>query len=150
MARESERKKRWSAYISAKMDEAGMSAADLARATDLSDATISNWKVARAGISSEAALTVAIAMGLDASEVLENAGYPILAKAMAGKELRVVGTPSPPPDPGIIRIMADKDLSDEMKAVMIGWWKERLAEDEKKRLADADRMIAIQADRRQA
>lgn len=150
MTRESERKKRWSAYISAKLEETGMSAAELARATDLTDATVSNWKVARAGISSEAAFLVAAAMDLDVSEVLDHAGYPILAKAMAGKELKLAGSLSQKPDPGIAKIMARDDLPDDVKATMIEWWKRRLADDEARRLDDADRMIEMQADRNSA
>lgn len=147
MARENERKKRWSAYISGKLDEQGMSAADLARAADITDATVSNWRVGRAGIGAEMALAVAVAMKLDLPEVLENAGFPILADAFRGKELRVVGAPVEPPDPGLMKILADKDLTDEVKAVMIVWWKERLAEDEARRLADAERMIKMRPER---
>lgn len=150
MTRESERKKRWSAYISSKLEEKGMSAADLARATDLTDATVSNWKVGRAGISSEAAFLVAAAMDLDVAEVLDFAGYPITAKALAGKELRLVGGPNQKPDPGIAKIMAQKNLPDDVKATMIRWWKDRLEQDESRRLADADRMIEMQIDRNQA
>lgn len=150
MTRESERKRRWSAYFSAKLAEKGMSAADLARATDLSDATVSNWKVARAGISSEAAFLVAAAMELDVSEVLEHAGFPILARAFAGKELRLVGAPAPKPDPGIAKIMAQDDLPEDAKAAMVKWWNERLADDEARRLADADKMIDMQTDRNSA
>jgi len=150
MTRESERKKRWSAYISAKLDEKGMSAADLARATELSDATVSNWKVARAGISSEAAFLVAAAMDLDVSEVLEHAGYPILARAMAGKELRLVDRVTQKPDPAIAKIMARNDIPDDVKASLIQWWKQRLEDDETRRLNDMDRMIDLQTDRKRA
>jgi transcriptional regulator with XRE-family HTH domain len=146
MARENERKRRWSKYIAAKLDELNVSAADLARATDLTDATVSNWKVARAGISAEAALLVAAALRLDPSEVLREAGFPLLADAFEGKELRLVGTPALQPDPVLMKILADKDLDDEGKAVMIRWWGERLAEDEARRIRDAEVLFKARRD----
>lgn len=144
------RKARWSAYVKGKLAEAGSTPADLSRQTGISNKTIYNWTLADGVASAENCLILAAAFGVSAFEVLEAAGYELLANAMAGKELRVVGAPAPPPDPGVVKIMSRDDIPDDVKATLIQWWIQRRADDEERRLADAERMIDLQTDRNTA
>jgi len=142
-------KKRWSEWINARLRERNWTAADLVEASDgaLIYGTVYNWTKAIARAEAEICLVVAAALQVPASEVLEAASYPLFAAAMQGKELRLVGAKAEPPDPGIVRIMSAKDLTDEAKAVMIEHWKRRKAEEEERRLRDTEREIAIRTRR---
>jgi len=144
------RKAKWSAYIKGRLDEAGMTPAELARRTGILNKTIYNWTLGDSVASAENCLILAAAFGVSAFEVLEAAGYDVLANAMAGKELRLVETPSAPPDPGIVKIMSRDDIPEDVKATLIQWWIRRRAEDEERRLADADQLIELQTDRNTA
>ena len=84
------------------------------------------------------------------SEVLEAAGFPILAEAMQGKELRVVGASAEPPDPDLMMILSAKDLPDTTKAILIKWWRDRTAADNARRRADAESIIKMQEQRHSA
>lgn len=142
------RKARWSTYLQSRLKDAGLNPAELSRRTAILNKTIYNWTQGDSVASAENCLILAVAFAVPASEVLEAAGYEILAKAMEGKELRLVGAPvDEVPDPGIVRIMAQDDLPEEVKATMIQWWKQRQAEDEARRLADAEKMIEMQTER---
>jgi transcriptional regulator with XRE-family HTH domain len=145
------RKAKWSAYLRKNLESAGWKPAELSRRTGILNKTIYNWTLGDSVASAENCLILAAAFEVPASEVLEAAGYEILSKAMDGKELRLVGASlGEAPDPGIVRIMAQDDLPDDVKATMIQWWKQRQAEDEARRLADAEKMIEMQTERHSA
>lgn len=144
------RKARWSAYVKSKLAEAGTTPAELSRLTGIANKTIYNWTLSDGVASAENCLILAAAFDVSAFEVLEAAGYEILAKAMAGKELRLVGAPAVAPDPGIVKIMSRDDIPEDVKATLIQWWIRRRAEDEERRLADADQLIELQTDRNTA
>lgn len=144
------RRARWSAYVKGKLDEAGVTPAELSRQTSIPNKTIYNWTLSVGVASAENCLILAVAFGVSAFEVLEAAGYELLAKAMAGKELQLVDAPSAPPDPGIVKIMSRDDIPDDVKASLIQWWIRRRSEDEERRLADADQLIELQTDRNTA
>lgn len=143
------KKQKWSDWLNAELAEHGWNAADLVEASGgiLIYGTVYNWTKATARVEAETCLVVAAALNVPPEQALRAASYPLFADAMAGKELRLVGAPVEPPDPGIMKIMAATDLTDEVKAVMIRWWKERTAEEEARRLRDTEREIAIRARR---
>lgn len=146
------RKARWSAYIRQKLADVKMNPAELSRRTGIPNKTIYNWTLGDGVASAENCVILAAAFEVSASEVLDAAGYEILATAMAGKELHLAGvtTPAEDPDPGIVRILAQEDLPDDVKATMIQWWRDRQADDEARRLADAEKMIEMRSDRNSA
>jgi transcriptional regulator with XRE-family HTH domain len=146
------KKKKWSDWLNARLKERGergWNAADLVKASGdvLVYNTVYNWMQGTARVEAETTLIVAAALNVPPSEALNAASYPLFADAMQGKELRLVGAEAKPPDPGIMRIMAARDLTDEVKAVMIEWWKRRTAEEEERRLRDTEREIAIRTRR---
>jgi len=143
-------KKRWSDWLNAQLRERGWNAADLVSASGdaLVYGTVYNWTKGTARIEAETTLIVAAALGVSPSEALREASYPLFADAMEGKELHLVGAPvTAPPDPGIMEILAAKDLPDDVKVVMINWWRKRAAEDEVRRRADAEQMIELRSKR---
>lgn len=144
------RKAQWSAYVKTQLAKTNSNPAELSRQTGITNKTIYNWTLGDGVASAENCLILAVAFGAEASEVLRAAGYDLLADAMAGKELHLVGAPAEPPDPGIVKIMANHDLPDDVKATLIEWWIERRTADEERRLADADKLIELQADRNSA
>lgn len=139
------KKQKWADWLNAQLREREWNAADLVTASGgaLVYGTVYNWTKGTARVEAETVLVVAAALGVDASEALEAASYPLFAAAMAGRELRLVGAATQPtetPDPGIIKILSRDDLPDEVKATMIKWWNDRRADDDARRLADAERM----------
>lgn len=151
------KKQKWSHWLNARLKERAWTAANLVKASNdvLVYNTVYNWTQGTARVEAETTLIVAAALNVHPSEelnvtpaeALRAASYPLFADAMEGKELRLVGAPVDPPDKGIMKIMAAEDLTDEVKAVMIRWWKRRKAEEEERRLADAEREIAIRTRR---
>lgn len=139
------KKKRWADWVNAGLAQRNWTAADLVEASGgfLVYNTVYNWTKAMARAEAEAAVMVAAAFKVTASEALEAASYPILAKVMEGKELRFDGAPPTAPDPGLMKILAAKDLTDEIKAIMIKWWADRVAEDEERRIRDAQKIIEM-------
>jgi hypothetical protein len=144
------RKAKWSAYVKGKLAATASSPAELSRKTGIPNKTIYNWTLGDGVASAENCLILAGAFGVSAFEVLSAAGYEILAQAMAGKEIRLVGAEPMTPDPGIVKIMSRDDIPDDVKATLIQWWIKRSADDEARRLADADQMIELQTDRNTA
>lgn len=145
------KKQKWSDWFNARLLERGWNAADLVQASGdvLIYGTVYNWTKAIARAEAEACLIATAALNtsstaptVTASEVLSAASYPILADAFVGKD-QVAETPTERPDPGLMKILAAKDLTDEVKAVMIDWWADRLAEDEARRIRDAEQMIEM-------
>lgn len=148
MARNDNAKKKWSIWFTGKINELGMTSSDLVQVSDgaLTYSTVSSWTVGRSGVSAENALIVAAIFGVAASEALEAAGYQVLADAMAGRELRLVGTPAPSADPDILRLVAKAEaegLPESTVKILIEWWDRHTAEDKARRLATAEQMLAM-------
>ena len=144
------KKQRWSDWINARLADRGWNAADLVQASGdvLIYGTVYNWTKAIARAEAEICLVVTAALNtaqrvtpVTASDVLGAAGYPLFAEAMAGKELRLAGVA--PADPGLMKILATEGMSDEMKAIMIKWWAAQLAEDEERRIRNAEQIIQM-------
>lgn len=137
MARgDAEKKKRWSDWITAQLNANGVSATDLARASDgaLTVSTVSNWTVGRAGVSPESAVIIADILRVSRVEALREAGYPVLAEAVADAQGdRPPQAQGIEPDPldaavreGIEKILALTDRSPERQARMIARFKRRV------------------------
>lgn len=146
------KKQKWADWLNAKLAERGWNAADLVEASGgvLIYGTAYNWTKAIARAEAEICLIVTAALNtapsapaVHPSDVFEAASYPLFADSFAGKELRVAGMAAEKPDPGLMTILARTDLTDEIKAVMLKWWSDRLAEDEARRLRDAEAVIEM-------
>lgn len=142
------KKERWKEWLNDALRRRGWNVADLVRASGdvLVYNTTYNWAQGTAVVSAESALVVAATLGIPASEVLEAASFPLLADAMAGRELRLVGTPAPAADPDILRLIAKAEaegLPESTVKILIEWWDRYTAEDKARRLAIAEQMLAM-------
>lgn len=140
------KKQKWADWINARLAERDWNVVDLVAASgdELVYGTVYNWTKAGARVEAETTLVVAAALGVPPSEALEAASYPLFADAMAGRELRLPGMKDNTPDPGIQMILAQSDLPDEEKARWIRWWRERLEDDNRRRIADIQSFLGTQ------
>lgn len=147
MARDSTakaKKQKWSTWVNANLARLAWTAADLAKAINEPYGTVYNWTKAIARAEAETTLLVAAAFGVPPSEALDAASFPLFADAMAGRELRLPGMQPDAPDPGVQMILAQSGLPDEEKARWIRWWRDRLEDDERRRMADIQSILGAQ------
>lgn len=141
-----DKKAKWSAYVKAKLEELGTNPTELAERTGIPRKTIFNWTAGDAGVSAENCLPLAAAFGVPASEVLEAGGYELLAAAMDGKELRLVGVPPEPVDPVVKRFLAIPGLAEADAADLIEIHLRRRARLEEADIAAAEARARIDQD----
>lgn len=114
-------------YLTQAMTAAGLSQADLARLTGISDSIISKWRRGQATPSVDNLRILAPALGMTTRDLVVVAGH------MAPEEVGLKEPPAPPKPPARLAslqddINADPDLSDSDKRLMIDLYERLLAQ----------------------